>query len=290
MIALLLGVLAWQFHAETRLVVVDVAVRQASGEVVTGLDASAFTVYENGRPQPIALFLGENAPVSVGLVVDNSGSMRDARVRVEAAALAFARASDARDEIFVVNFADRARVDVPMTTDVAALEAGIQRGDAIGGTALRDAIDLGERYLNEHARHRRKVLLVISDGYDNASDVSPAAIARTAGRHGIVIYAVGLPAGSPARASEARRALDHLAESTGGVVRYVATLDEASAAAVDLARQIRQQYTLAYTPRNTALDGTYRRITVKVAANTPGRVSIRTRDGYVASPAPERTR
>ena len=288
MIALLLGILVWQFHAETRLVVVDVAVRRASGEVVTGLDGSAFTIYENGRPQPIALFLGENAPVSVGLVVDNSGSMREARPRVESAALAFAHACDARDEIFVVNFADRARVDVPMTTDVGALEAGIRRGDAIGGTALRDAVDLAERYLIDHARHHRKVLLVISDGFDNGSDISSRTIAGAAARDGIAIYAVGLPISDPGKADEARRTLDHLTESTGGVVRYVATLDEASAAAADLARQIRQQYTLAYAPRNAALDGSYRHI--KVAVKTAGHVSVRTREGYVASPGPERTR
>src|SRR5262249_10826329 len=138
MIAALLCAIALQFHAESRLVVVDVSVRGRSGEAITNLGREAFTVFEDGRPQPISVFLGENVPVSVGLVIDNSGSMRDRRPNVEAAALAFVRASNPMDEILVINFADRPRVDVPFTTDAAALEAGIAAGRAIGGTALRD--------------------------------------------------------------------------------------------------------------------------------------------------------
>ena len=286
MIAILLGVLAWQFHAETRLVVVDVAVRGRNGDVVTGLPASAFSLSENGRPQRIAVFLGENVPVSVGLVIDNSGSMRTKRARVEAAALAFARASNPLDELFAVNFADTARVDVPMTTDRAVLESGIARGDAIGGTALRDAIALAETYLVEHARHRRKVLLVITDGRDNASETSLAVVSHAAGRHGIAIYAIGLP--QDGTQPHGRQELDDLASATGGIAREVGGPDEAAAAAVDVAHQIRQQYTLGYVPSNPALDGSYRRITVAVKA--PGRVAVRTREGYFASAQEERTR
>ena len=224
MIAVLLAALALQFHAETRLVVVDVAVRGPHGEVVTGLPASAFRAFENGRPQQISVFLGENVPVSVGLVIDNSGSMQARRPRAEAAALAFAHASNPLDELFVVNFAVTARVDVPMTTDRAALEAGITRGDAIGGTALRDAIYLAERYLVEHARHRRKVLLVITDGRDNSSETAPAIVIRAAERSGIAVYAIGLP--QNASQPRGRQDLEDLASATGGVAREVGSPDD----------------------------------------------------------------
>jgi VWFA-related protein len=277
MIAALLALLAWQFHAEARLVVVDVAVRDRHGEAVTGLRSDVFNVYENGRQQPLSVFLGENVPVSVALVIDNSGSMRTKRPGVEAAALAFAHASNPLDELCVVNFADSARVDVPLTADRTELEAGIARVDTIGGTALRDAIRLAERYLVEHARHQRKVLLVISDGRDNSSDTSAGSLTRTAGRDGIAIYAIGLP--QPA--GRGRQDLEDLASATGGVARDVEGVDDATAAAIDLARQIRQQYTLGYTPLNPALDGTYRRI--KVVVKAPGHLTVHTREGYYAS-------
>ena len=270
------------FHAESRLVVVDVTVHGTGGAVVTGLDKNAFTVYEDGKPQPIAVFMGDNVPVSVGIVIDNSGSMRDRRAKVEAAALAFARSSNPRDEMFVVNFADKARVDVPITGDVSALEAGISRADAIGGTALRDAVDLAETYLAQHATRDRKVLVVITDGNDNASTVSADHVRKQAERNDIAIYAIGLPHEHQATAAHARRELDDLTESTGGVARHVATIDEADETAVELAHEIRQQYTVAYTPLNPAHDGSYRKIRVVVKAHE--RVSVRTRAGYFATP------
>src|SRR5882672_11037289 len=132
------------FRAETRLVVVHATVRNARGELVTTLERGAFTVYEDGKRQPITLFRRDDVPVSLGLLIDNSGSMRTLRQKVEAAALAFARACNPRDEFFVVNFADTPRLDVPLTGDVHALEAGIARVDAIGGTAMYDALGLAQ--------------------------------------------------------------------------------------------------------------------------------------------------
>ena len=283
--------LAWQtgaaqappvFHAESRLVVVDVTVRDEAGGTRSGLDQAAFTVFEDGTRQPIAIFMGENVPVSLGIVIDNSGSMRDRRAKVEAAALAFARASNPLDELFVVNFADKARVDVPFTNDAAALEAGIGRADAIGGTAMRDAIDLAATYLLQRAKRDRKVLLLITDGHDNASEISAQRVRTQAEHNAVAIYAIGLPHENGSAAGRARRELDELTEATGGVSRHVASLDEAAAAAVDLALQIRQQYTLAFSPANRRLDGSFRKIRVVVKA--PGHVTVRSRDGYFATP------
>ena len=142
------------FHAETRLVVVHATVRNERGELVTGLDRAAFTVYENGKRQPIAVFRRDDIPVSLGLLIDNSGSMRTLRAKVEAAALALARASNPQDEIFVLNFSDKAHIDVPFTSDVSVLESGIGRVDSIGGTAMRDAIEMAQTYLGAHGSAR----------------------------------------------------------------------------------------------------------------------------------------
>ena len=172
------------FRAETRLVVLHATVTNHLAELITSLDQRAFTVFENGKRQPIALFRRDDIPVSVGLLIDNSGSMRRLRASVEAAALAFARASNPQDELFVVNFADKVRVDVPMTNDVRVLEASIARTDSIGGTALRDAVQTAETYLHDHAkwdracpagRHRR---LRQRQHFDRRSGSSPGGTNR----------------------------------------------------------------------------------------------------------------
>jgi len=286
LLPLLGGMLAQQpaFHAETRLVVIHATVRNARGELVTNLERGAFTVYENGKRQSITLFRRDDIPVSLGLLIDNSGSMRALRTRVEAAALALARASNPQDEIFVINFNDKARLDVPFTSDVGILEAGIARVDSIGGTAMRDAIDLAQTYLSEHGTRDRKVLLVITDGIDNASVVTRDRIEKQADERDTVILAVGL-FGDAERARQGRHELDRLADRTGGTTYYPASIDEIGPVAAEIARQIRNQYTIAYVPLNQALDGTYRE--VRVTASGSERLSVRARAGYRATPLPQ---
>jgi Ca-activated chloride channel family protein len=269
------------FRAEARLVVVHATVRNARGELVTTLDRGAFTVYENNKRQPITLFRHDDVPVSLGLLIDNSGSMRTLRPKVEAAALALVRASNPQDEVFVLNFNDKARIDVPFTSDVGVLETGIARVDSIGGTAMRDAIDLAQKYLGEHGTRDRKVLLVITDGIDNASTVSRDRIETQAEAHDTVIFAVGLFGGEE-RAREGRHELDRLADRTGGSAFYPASVDDTGPVALEIARQIRSQYTIAYAPLNQTLDGTYR--TIRVTVSSPERLSVRTRAGYLATP------
>lgn len=269
------------FRVEARIVVVHAAVRAGAGEMVTDLDRSAFTVFENGKPQPIALFLRDEVPVSLGIVIDNSGSMRLRRTAVEAAALAFANASNPLDELFVVNFADKPRIDVPLTRDVRVLEAGIGRIDSIGGTAVRDAVSFAATYLNEHATHDRRVLLLITDGKDNGSTLSKEQIEAQAEQSGITVCAIGLPHDDAAQAVRARRALDELAEKTGGLAVHLANMENVESTAVQLARYVRRQYTLGYTPLNQALDGSYRRI--RVAVKGSQKLSVRTRTGYYAT-------
>jgi len=271
------------FPSEVRLVLLHPTVRNSQGELVTGLDRGAFKVYENGRLQPITLFHRDDVPVSLGILIDNSGSMGRLRAKVEAAALTFARASNPQDEMFVLNFADKPSLDVPLTTDPRALEAGIARLDSIGGTAMRDALDFAEAYLNEHARRDRKALLLITDGNDNASVTPADRVRKLAERSDIVVYAIGLLAGGEgSKAKRAHDELDELAERTGGFAHYPPSVDEVEAAALGIAHQIRCQYTLGYTPSNPALDGSYRRLRVEVSASE--HLSVRARSGYRATP------
>ena len=268
------------FRADTRLVVVHATVRNGRGELVTTLNRDAFAVYENGKRQAITLFRRDDIPVSLGLLIDNSGSMRAVRSKVEAAALALARASNPQDEMFVLNFNDKAHIDVPFTSDVRVLEAGIRRVDSIGGTAMRDAIDLAQTYLVEHGIRDRKVLLVITDGIDNASVATRAHVEKQAEQRDTVVFAVGL-FGDEERNRRGRHELDQLTGKTGGLAYYPASIDEVGSVALEIAHQIRNQYTIAYAPTNQILDGSYR--TIRVTATGPERLSVRTRAGYLAT-------
>ena len=273
---------ATSFRAETRLVVLHATVKNGRGELVTNLDRPAFTVFENGKKQPITLFRRDDVPVSLGLLIDNSGSMRRLRSRVEAAALAFARASNPQDEMFVINFADKARIDVPLTSDVRVLEASIARVDSIGGTAMRDAIGMAEGYLRDRATRDRKVLVVITDGNDNASLTTVDRIRKQAEESETVIDAIGLFGdGETAKARTGRHELDGLTERTGGVAYYPESIDQIESVAVALAGQIRNQYTIAYSPLNQALDGSYR--TIRLAVTGSDKFVAHTRPGYRAT-------
>ena len=269
-------------HVETRLVVLQATVTNGHGDRITDLESTAFSVFENGRPQPIELFQRGDVPVSVGLLIDNSRSMGPLRADVEAAALAFARASNPLDDVFVLNFADTPRLDVPFTSDERVLEAGIARVDSIGGTALRDAVVMAEDYLRDHGAHDRKALLVITDGRDNASVTSPSDLRGVVQRNQAAVFAVGLFRADDPMARKGRDELDHLVELAGGRAFYPASIDGIDAAVQELAREIRTQYTIAYTPTNQALDGSYRSIRLKVS----GGASVRTRPGYWATVTP----
>jgi Ca-activated chloride channel homolog len=280
-LALLCLLQAPAFHSEARLVVLHVTVRNSHGDLVTNLGRDAFTVYENGKRQTVSIFRRDDIPVSVGLLIDNSGSMRPVRSSVEEAALAFADASNRDDELFVINFADKPRLDVPFTSDRAVLERSIRRTDAIGGTTMRDAVDQAERYLRDCGSRDRRALVIVTDGNDNASTVSLDQITKVAQQRDIVIYAIGL-FGHVEKSRAARAALDHLAERSGGMSYYPSGIEGVDSVARDIAHQIRNQYTLAYVPSNQALDGTYRTIQVKVGGRE--RYYPRTRTGYLATP------
>ncbi|HQZ39770.1 MAG TPA: VWA domain-containing protein [Vicinamibacterales bacterium] len=271
------------FRAQARLVVLHATVVNRHGKLVTNLDRDAFTVREDGKPQSIAVFGRDDVPVSLGILIDNSGSMKDKRAQVEAAALALVRASNPQDEVFVMNFADEPHLDVPFTMNINQLESGIRRADAIGGTAMRDAVDAAIDYLRAHATRDRRALLVVTDGNDNASVTPMAQVRRKVTQAEAVIFAIGVLSDADAPgASKARHELEDCAEMTGGRAFFPERLDAINATALDIAHQLRSQYTIAYTPQNQAFDGGYRRI--QVAARGTERLVVRTRAGYFARP------
>jgi VWFA-related protein len=252
---------------------------------VTDLQQDRFSVYENGKSQEIAQFRRDDVPVSLGLLLDNSRSMRKLRAPMEQAALACVKASNPQDEVFVLDFADKARVDIPFTSDLQVLEAGIARADSIGGTAMRDALETGAEYLSRNGRRDRKALLVITDGNDNASVTSIDAIRKEVEQDDIMIYAIGLLTEEPGSvARHAQHELGRIAELSGGVAYYETGPEDLEATALSIARQIRSQYTIGYVPSDQSLDGSYRKL--KVVARGRERLSVQARAGYRAVPSP----
>ncbi|HWF08104.1 MAG TPA: VWA domain-containing protein, partial [Bryobacteraceae bacterium] len=270
------------FSSDTRLVPLNVTVTDKGGHLVTNLPKTAFQVYENGVQQQIKLFKREDVPVSMGLIIDNSGSMREKRAGVESAALALVKDSNSQDEVFVVNFNEEIYIDQDFTSDISLMEKGLTKIDSRGGTAMRDALWRSVEHLKEGAKRDKKVILVVTDGNDNASVTTLESLTRLAQQDDVLIYGIGLLTDEDKReAKKARRALELLAESTGGQVFYPRDVSEVDRIAHQVAHDIRNQFTIGYSPSNTALDGTYRQI--KVAVKGPGNPVARTRSGYYAT-------
>jgi len=271
------------FRADARLVVLHATVLNKSGHLLTDLTQKAFHVYENGVEQPIKKFLREDVPVSMGLIVDNSGSMRTKRQRVEASALALVKASNPHDEVFIVNFNDEAFLDQPFTSDIKELERGLAKIDSRGGTAMRDAIRMSIDYLKENGKKDKKVLVVVTDGDDNNSSGTLENLVKAAQQSEVLIYTVGLLSEEEKReAKRATRALNAIAEATGAKSYYPKELKDVDGVCQQVAHDIRSQYIIEYSPTNPALDGSFRQI--KVVANGPNHPVVRTRSGYYATP------
>lgn len=272
-----------QFRADTRLVVLHASVVDKKGKLLTNLDQKAFKVFENGQPQQVKIFRREDVPVSLGLIIDDSASMSNKRARVEAAAVSLVRDSNPQDEVFIVNFNDDAYLDVPFTNDMHKLEQGLARIDSRGGTAMRDAISMSLDYIKKEARKDKKVLVVVTDGVDNASSISLEKVVARSNQSDTLVYAIGLFAEEEKRdAQRARRGLNELTSATGGLAFYPKDVADVQSLCVEIARDIRSQYTIAYRPNLQELDGSYRQI--KVTVDAPGRPTVRTRSGYYATP------
>ena len=271
------------FRTDLNLVVLHASVLDKSGKLVTTIPQTAFHVFENNVEQPIKLFRREDVPVSMGIIIDNSGSMRDKRLKVAAASMAMVKASNPQDEVFIVNFNDDAYLDQTFTNDTKKLGAALDKIDSKGGTAMRDAISMSIDYVKEKGKRDKKVLLVVTDGNDNTSNETLEQLVRKARQSEVLIYSIGLlNEEEPREASKAKRALKALAEASGGNVYFPKDLAEVAKIAHQVAHDIRNQYIITYTPNIQELNNTFRAI--KVVAQGPNKPVVRTRTGYYASP------
>jgi Ca-activated chloride channel family protein len=268
------------FRKQVEEVVLHATVVDDHRNLVTNLPRSAFTVYENGQPQQITSFRNTDVPVAVGIVIDNSGSMRDKRAAVNQAAINFVRASNPRDEVFIVNFNDEAYLDQDFTDNLVKLRDGLEHIESRGGTALYDAVIASADHLAKDARLEKKVLLVVTDGEDNASQSSlEQAVRKVQAEGGPMVYAIGILGDDHPK--RARRALQRLAEETGGVAYFPSDVSQVDAITREVAHDIRSQYIIGYKPsipKNAG--GGFRAI--KVVAREKGyrNLQVRTRSGY----------
>ncbi len=268
------------FRSDTRLVVLNVSVFDRESKIVKDLPKTAFTVYENDAKQTLTVFRQEDVPISLGLIIDTSASMTDKREKVASAALAMVKASNPDDEVFIINFNEKAILSREFTNNTRDLENALRNLQPNGETAMRDALLLGIEHLRHRAHRDKKVLLVVTDGEDNSSMETQSHLAEAAQQNGVIVYGVGLlGAEEPAGAERAKKQLTELTQQTGGRVWFPNDVAEIANVTPEIAHEIRNQYVLGYTPTNLAADGTYRKIRVDVDA--PG-VTVRTRAGYYA--------
>jgi len=276
----------YKISVDVGLVVLPVTVTNHTGDFVAGLGVANFQVFEAGRPQEITLFEPEDVPVTVGLVVDNSGSMKSKRPGVVVASLAFVKSSNPRDEMFVVNFNHKVSPglppSVPFTSDLQQLRAALTKVYPAGNTALYDGIAAGLRHLRE-GTSERKALIVVTDGGDNASDLKLRDLLKMAEGSNVIIYTIGLL--DQTYSDENPRVLRQLAKETGGQAYFPTSPFQVREVSERIARDIRRQYTIGYVPANSVADGRYRAIRVTAKAANVGKLRVRTRAGYLAPPA-----
>jgi Ca-activated chloride channel family protein len=271
------------YRTDARLVLLHASVVDKSGKLLTNIPQSAFKVFEDGVEQPLRLFRREDVPVSMGIIVDNSGSMTNKRTRVAAAALEMVKQSNPDDEVFIVNFNDDTHFDQPLTNDVKKLQAALARMEARGGTAMRDALSKSINYVKKNGKKDKKVLVVITDGNDNSSDTTLEQVLRQAQNSEVLIYAIGLLNEEEAReARSAKKALKSLVDASGGMDYYPKSTSDVQEITPRVAHEIRNQYILGYTSSNQVMDGSFRAI--KVTVTGFGKPTVRTRNGYYATP------
>ena len=267
------------FRKEVQEVTLHATVVDEQRRLVTNLDKAAFTVFEDGVAQKLTSFHKDDVPVAMGIVIDNSGSMREKRDKVNQAVLNLIKAGNPNDEIFIVNFSQDSYLDQDFTSDINLLQQALHKVSAQGSTALYDAIVASTVHLKNNTRVDRKVLLVITDGRDNASqETLQQATRRLQQEKGPTLYAVGLL--SDELQQSGTQALQSLADSTGGVAFFPTGLDQVDDITRTVARDIRSQYTIGYKPSNPRQGSGYRAI--HVTAQAPGyrQLTVRTRSGY----------
>jgi VWFA-related protein len=271
-------------HYDVEEVVLNATVLESSGHLVQDLQKDNFTVFEDGQKQNIISFQHTDLPVSIALVVDNSGSMAKKRPAVNKSAVDLVEASNPNDEAFVVNFSDEAFIDQEFTSDVRKLRDGLSHIESRGGTALYDAVVASADKLAADAKRPKQVLVIITDGEDNASTLNlEQTIRRVQQLSGPVIYSIGLLFGDEMSHSEvrhARRALEMLSTETGGMAFFPKSLEQVDQIAAEVARDIRSQYTIGYHSSKPSSEPGFRRVQVDASEAGRGKLTVRTRTGY----------
>ena len=268
-------------HRRVDEVVLHATVVDDKQRMVMNLDKTAFNVFEDGKPQNITSFRREDIPVAMGIVIDNSGSMREKRDKVNKAAINLVKSSNPQDEVFIVNFNDEYYLDQDFTNDLSKMREALEKVDTRGGTALYDAVVASSDHLKKNARLEKRVLFVVTDGEDNESQESlEQAIRRLQEENGPTVYTIGLLGDEKAR--RARKALQFISEKTGGIAFFPKTLDQVDEISRQVAHDIRSQYTIGYKPTNPKSAGGYRAIKVEAKAKGYGKLTVRTKSGYYA--------
>lgn len=290
------------FRRDVDEVVLNATVLDEGNHLVNDLKQDDFHVFEDGVAQTIASFQHQDIPVSMGILVDNSGSMRDKRAAVNAAALDLVKASNPEDEAFIVNFSDEAFIDQDFTSDLKKLRDGLAHIDSKGGTALYDAVVASADQMAKGAKRPKQVLLIVTDGEDNASSLNlEQTIRRVQDLQGPVVYSIGLlfgeDGGGGREGRRAKRALQMLSNETGGIAYFPHSLAEVDQICAEVAHDIRNQYTIGYHSTKPASDGGYRMVKVQAHGAGHGKLTVRTRSGYYpktegknASPVAEKTK
>jgi Ca-activated chloride channel homolog len=276
----------YKIRRDVSLVVLHTSVFDERGRFVEELKEDSFRILEDKVQQKLAVFKREDIPVSMGLVIDNSGSMREKRARVNEAALTLVQTSNPEDEAFVVNFNDDFYLDLDkdFTSSLTDLKEALERIDSRGSTALYDAI-IGSLDHAKKGSRDKKVLLVVTDGSDNASRNSLEQTIHEIQKSEVVVYTIGLIGTEEGKRerSRARKALKEIAEASGGLYFFPESVEDVHNICVEVAHDIRNQYTLAYYPSNSKRDGTFRTVQVEVSpARGHGKLTARTRRGYFA--------
>ena len=272
------------FKKNVEEIIVHATVVDDQRRPVSGLDRSAFTVTENGVPQTVTSFHRQDVPVELGIVIDNSGSMRDKRDEVNRAVLNLIRASNPQDEIFVVNFSQKYYLDQDFTSDVNLLQTALHQVSSAGSTALYDAVVASAKHLKNNRHLDKKALLVITDGEDNMSQETLSEALRQLQEENAspgsvpTIYAIGLTGGG--LEGRGRQALQKLAQATGGVAYFPESLDRVSEITRTIAHDLRSEYTIAYRPQNQNAKHDDRAARVEARAVGYGKLSVETRSGH----------
>ncbi len=283
----------YTLSVETLEVQLPISVLDKEGRPVNGLTKDHFQIFEDKIQQTIKTFKHEDIPLSIGLIIDNSGSMRSKRERVNSAALAFVRESNPDDETFIVNFDDSAYLEQDFTGSIGDLIDALDNIDARGETALYDAVYLSADHVKA-GKKDKKALLLITDGEDNVSKYGINKVYEALKQSKVTLYAVGLLEENDQRgglfkkppSKKAKEDLEKFAEITGGQAFFPKNLDEVEDLVKHIAHDLRNHYTVSYTPTNTRLDGSYREITVKLnPPKTFGKLTWHTKQGYYAPKA-----